>query len=227
MQLDGRLITVASLIPKGYSIADIGTDHAYLPIYLVTYNICPKVIATDLSPGPLNRAKENVQIYNLSDKIELRLGEGLEPIAPGEVDAAVIAGMGGETIARILQRSDAVAETLDRIIIQPMTNQPKLRKNLFEIGFSIIDERVAKDDGKFYEIIVIQKKTQDSFDDIDVEIGPILREKRDSIITEYLTHRLLKFEKLVCKLENMQSHYALRALKEYKRQIAFLKEVLK
>jgi len=227
MQLDSRLLTLAFMVPKGYKIADIGTDHAYLPIYLISHDICPKVIATDLRPGPLKRAKEHVQNFNLSDKIELRLGEGLEPIAPGEVDAVVIAGIGGETIARILQKSKAVAEGLKRIIIQPMTNQPKLRKMLFEMGYQIIDEKVAVDDGIYYEIIVVQRGFQGSFDDVDVEIGPILKEKKEPVIEEYLRSRLSKLEKLIDKLKHTQSLYAIQALKEYKRRIAILKEVLK
>lgn len=227
MQLDSRLMAVASMVPKGYKIADIGTDHAYLPIYLITHNICPNAIATDIRLGPLKKASEHVQNHNLSDKIELRLGEGLEPLAPGEVDAVVIAGMGGETIARILEKYKAVADTLKRVIIQPMTNQPKLRKKLFEMQYHIIDETVALDDGKFYEIIVTQKGFHGFYDDIDIEIGPILKEKRASIIKDYLMDRLLKLEKLADKLKNVSSPYVIQAMEEYKRQISVLEEVLK
>ena len=115
--LDERLKTVAALVRPGSRVADIGTDHGYLPVYLVKEGICPRAIAADLRSGPLESARRHVTAAGLSDRIDLRLGDGLTPIEPQEVDDMIIAGMGGETIAGILAAADWVRQPRLRLIL--------------------------------------------------------------------------------------------------------------
>lgn len=192
--LKERLRKIAEIIPLNSKVADIGADHAYLPIFLVKNNISPYVIAVEAKWGPYKRALNNVQKYECEEKIEVRLGRGLEPILPGEIDLAVIAGMGGETIKEILMESKGKLEVIQSFILQPMKNLCKLRKFLLENYFEFKDEVVVKEEEKFYEIWRVEKGKSKGFDDIDIIVGPILKNKREEIIKEYLKFRIDKLE---------------------------------
>ncbi len=135
----------------GSSCADIGTDHAYVPIKLWEAGI--KVIATDIMPGPLKIAAENVKKQNAD--IELRLGGGLSPIKKGEVDTVIIAGMGGEMIEKILSEDEEKAKAV-RLVLQPMNRQSELREYLLKNGFNILEEDLATEGFKVYNLIVAE-----------------------------------------------------------------------
>lgn len=225
--LSNRLLLVARMIPKGHVAADIGTDHAYLPIYLVKEHICPKVIATDVARGPYEKALENIKIAGVEGAVELRCGSGLEPLSPGEVQTAVMAGMGGETIAGILRDSMTVASSMEQMLLQPMRNLPKLRKWLFLMGFKIIDEDVALEDSRFYEIIAVKRQKTHPFDAIDIAVGPIIREKRTPRILKYIGAKISRLESLIKSLEDINTISAGKALEEYKRELQMWEEILK
>lgn len=135
----------------GNSCADIGTDHAYVPIKL--YERGMKVIATDIMPGPLSIAAENVKKQGAT--VELRLGGGLGPIKIGETDSVIIAGMGGEMIEKIL-KEDFDKARVPRLILQPMNRQFELRNFLLENGYIILNEDLAVEGFKVYNLIVAQ-----------------------------------------------------------------------
>lgn len=139
------------------TIADIGTDHAYIPIYLAQNNIISRAIATDLKQGPLNIAKKNIEKYNLSGKIELRLGSGLNPIYENEVSSGIIAGMGGELIINILEENIRKAFSMEYLVLQPMNSQNLLRKWLSENNFSVVKEDIGIEGFKVYNLIVVKK----------------------------------------------------------------------
>lgn len=153
--LDERLRAVAAAVRPGSRVADIGTDHGYLPVYLVSEGICPQAIAADLRPGPLEAAQRHVSDSGLSDRIDLRLGDGLKPIAPDEVDDVVIAGMGGETIAGILEAADWVQDFRLRLVLQPMSRAENLRRYLLNHGFSINNERLVQDGRHLYPVMTV------------------------------------------------------------------------
>ncbi|MBR5808978.1 MAG: SAM-dependent methyltransferase [Clostridia bacterium] len=136
---------------KGKTCADIGTDHAYVPIKLAEAGI--KVIATDIMPGPLKIAAENVKKQNAD--VELRLGGGLSPIKKREVDTVIIAGMGGEMIEKIISEDKDKAKEV-RLILQPMNRQAELREYLIKSGFNILEEDLAKEGFKVYNLIVAE-----------------------------------------------------------------------
>lgn len=126
-----RLDALKAALTGYRMVADIGCDHAYLPILLAQEDAAAHFIAADVREGPLLRAKENISRFGLADRIETRLGSGLIPVLPGECEAAVIAGMGGSVICNILQEGETVAKSLKRLVLQPMSAAPELRRFLY------------------------------------------------------------------------------------------------
>ena len=176
--LTPRLINVVSCI-KGKKIADIGTDHAYAPLYLVSEGICEKAIASDVKIGPVEIARANIAKYNLSDKIEVRMGSGLSVLSPGETDDIIIAGMGGELIIEIIKADEDVARS-SRLILQPMNSQYELRHFLIENNFEIEFEYISVEGFKVYNLIVAKSGKGEPFDkDIDYHLPPYLKDNKN------------------------------------------------
>ena len=150
--LDGRLAACAGML-TGKVMADIGTDHGYLPIWAVWNGIVPAAVAADIRPGPLEAARRNVERYGLQDKIKLRLSDGLADISPCEADDVVIAGMGGELIARIVGAAPWLRQEEKTLILQPMTKEETLRRFLQQEGFTVEREQAALAGGKVYTVM--------------------------------------------------------------------------
>lgn len=156
IELTPRLRMAADLVPAGARLADVGTDHAYLPAALILKGKIPWAIAADLRRGPLDRARATVREYGLTGKVAFRLCDGLTGIRPDEVDAAAIAGMGGETIASILSAAPWTREEDVPLILQPMSSMPELRGWLQANGFSIQEERLAKEGDTLYTALLVR-----------------------------------------------------------------------
>lgn len=148
--LDGRLLTVSDLVRQGAVFADIGTDHAYLPLYLLQEGRISRAVASDVAKGPLERARRNVMSVGQSEKVTLLLCDGLSGMEGLGLTDIAICGMGGEVIASILSAAPFVREKGIRLILQPMSKASLLRKYLYENGFAIEEERVAASSGKIY-----------------------------------------------------------------------------
>lgn len=153
IKLDDRLSAVASLVRNGKRVADIGTDHGYLVAYLVENEMCPSGIAADLRKGPLDNARQTVIEQGLSEKIELILSDGLTNIPSDACDDIVIAGMGGNLIAEILENAPWVKDEKINIVAQPMTHAEVLRQWFVDNGFTITKEKTATDGKRYYCII--------------------------------------------------------------------------
>lgn len=153
IKLDDRLSAVAGLVRNGKRVADIGTDHGYLVAYLVENGMCPSGIAADLRKGPLENARQTVIQQGLSDKIELILSDGLQNIPENACDDIVIAGMGGNLIAEILEKAPWVKDGRINIVAQPMTHAEVLRQWFIDNGFTINKEKTATDGKRYYCII--------------------------------------------------------------------------
>ena len=154
-KLDARLLAVASMVRKGAYLADVGTDHAYLPVYLAESNIISGAVASDIHKGPLESADKNIREAGFSDKIQTLLTNGLQGIEKYPVTDIAIAGMGGLMIRNILEKAQFLrAENSPHLILQPMQHIPELRRYLAENGFSINQEKQALADGKFYQILL-------------------------------------------------------------------------
>lgn len=226
MKLTPRLKVIADKVNKGNIVADIGTDHGYIPIYLIENKISPKVIAADINEGPLENAKKQILLYGYGDKIETRLGNGLDVISAGEVDTIIIAGMGGLLIRDILTNNFMAAQSANTLILQPMVAQSDLRIWLKNNNFTIIDEQLAKEGHKYYEIIVTTKG-QSVADDKYYDIGPKLIEKKDPLLEEYLNKQINIQYSILNDIKGQSSDHAKEKSIECKEKIIKLEEVLK
>lgn len=152
-KLDNRLLTVASCVKEGAYLADIGTDHAYLPIYLAENGMLSGAVASDIHKGPIESARKNIAEAGLSHLIHTELTDGLRGIEEYPVTDIAIAGMGGMMIAGILDAAPFIRERRTRLILQPMQHIPELRADLAKKGYRIEKEVQTTAEGKFYQII--------------------------------------------------------------------------
>ena len=202
MKLDSRLMAIANLVRKDKVFADIGTDHAYLPVYLVENGIIQKAIAADLRVGPLDNAKETVVSYGFTDKIELRLSDGLDNFKENEVQEIAVAGMGGLLISSFIERTKWLKNSDIHLILQPMTHVEDLRKTLFVNGFVIDNEVVAEDGDKLYIIIsAFYYGDATAFTDLDLIVGRLPLNK-DELSKKYLSKIYNKYHKKLVALKN-------------------------
>ena len=171
IHLDKRLSAVAALIRPGSRLADIGTDHAYLPVHLVQAGVCPSAIASDIGAGPLDAARRTVTENDLLSKITLRLGNGLATVSTEEIDDIAIAGMGGETIATILEAAQWVKNSRLRLILQPMTRAEDLRRWLLTNGFSILEEHLIIDGRHLYPVLAAEYTATICEDEVQIYGG--------------------------------------------------------
>ncbi|MBO7729858.1 MAG: SAM-dependent methyltransferase [Lachnospiraceae bacterium] len=155
MSISKRLETIADLVTPGYRASDIGTDHGYVPIYLLRNHICDHVIAADLSKGSLEKASHNITRAGLSECIECRLSDGLSEICPGEVDSIIISGMGGILMDRILRNGLEVVKAAKELILSPHRNPELIEAFAEEFGFAVVYDEVILDKKKYYHIYKI------------------------------------------------------------------------
>lgn len=151
--LDPRLKLCADMVRPGTTLADVGTDHAYLPVWLVRRGIIPSAIAADINPKPLKRAKEHIERYHVEDRVQIRLSDGLASIKPWEADDIVIAGMGGELIIQIIKAAPWLCTEQKQLILQPMTSVPELRRSLYQNSFSVLEEQAVESAGHVYTVM--------------------------------------------------------------------------
>ena len=208
MKLSKRLETIASFVCKGSIIADIGTDHGYIPIRLVQDGICPRAYAMDVRKGPLERAAAHVEEYGLSKQIVLRLSDGLQRLEPGEADTVIIAGMGGELICRILEAGDHVRDSVSSWILSPQSELGSVRRYLEQKGFSIRREAMVKEDGKYYTILEAEKGRMSLVKPWYYEYGECLIRERDPVLSEYLEKELASIRAIRSSLEGKETKSA-------------------
>lgn len=156
VKISNRLTTAAALVTQGYTLADVGTDHGYIPIYLLQQKKIPAAIAMDINEGPLERAKEHIALYGLQAYIQTRLSDGVAALKPGEVEAVLIAGMGGGLVMHILKDGEKVCQSAKELILQPQSEIEHVREFLREKGYTILAEDMVYEDGKFYPMMKVQ-----------------------------------------------------------------------
>lgn len=227
MKLTKRLNEIAGMVNNNSIVADIGTDHGYIPKFLIDKEIAKMVIATDISKGSLDKTIGYIEEENLSDYINARLGDGLDPIKPFEVDTIIIAGMGGLLIAEILETNKKKLDSYIEYILQPMVGADELRKYLTNNGFRIIDDKVVREGDKFYEVIKAVREIFRVDDEIEYEISPLWQEDDDNTWKEMINNRLQLLLKLKEELEDKDSIKSRERLEEILFKISKYKEVLK
>jgi tRNA (adenine22-N1)-methyltransferase len=226
MKLTPRLLTIAKLIPQNDRVADIGTDHGYIPVYLIKNKIARRVIAADVNNGPLQSAQKNIALHHMENYIETRLGNGLEILQAGEVDTVIIAGMGGLLIRDILVAHPEVTCGINTFVLQPMVAQDDLRRWLLNNGFKIVDERLVKEEHRIYEVMVVKKGSQSVSDEIYYEIGEKLIENKDPLVVEFINKYLKKYNEILSQLAGQNSEIANEKRNMCLQKVEKLEEVL-
>ncbi len=223
--LSKRLKAIADEVNNASGVADIGTDHAHIPIYLIQKKKADYVYACDINEGPLAKAKENIALYNLEDKIECRLSDGLDNIRKSEIDTLIIAGMGGELIIDILSRGKHLRSDIKQYILSPHSKKKELRENLRSSGFVIKSEKMIKDTSKYYNIMnveydEIRSKTEYSKEIYDTFSYHLIKSK-DAILLEYLKKEELKYQNILSSIRSSESDSC-----EIEEKLKLIKEAL-
>lgn len=198
------------MVPIGLKIADIGTDHGYIPVYLALNGISKCVVASDIHSGSLSKAMKEISKYNLNSLIDARLGDGLNVLKENEIDVAIVAGMGGILISKILDNNKDIAASIKRFILQPMCDSDYLRKYLYKNKYKIVDEDIVRENEKFYEIIVAEHGKDKLEDEIFFEIGKKLFEKNHPLLSDFLKYKMCKLRKIANAVPESQNNISLK-----------------
>ena len=204
MILEGRLKLIADLVPQCDTLADVGTDHGYIPVYCTQQGKCRRAIAMDVNAQPLERADANIKKYNLTQSITTRLSDGVQQLSPGEADTIVIAGMGGQLIMNILHSGRDIITEGTLLILQPMLAAKELREYLYDNGYDICGEYVSREENKYYNIITA-KRGAGEHNDNDIYIGRNLEKNSPDVYKEYLRYKIRVNEKIFHGLEKSAS----------------------
>ena len=226
MQLSKRLQAVARLVTPGSRLADVGTDHGYVPIWLFEQGQILSAIAMDLRKGPLERAREHIQMHGLDAHIETRLSDGLDKLLPGEADSIVIAGMGGMLVVKILSQGQKVLSSVKELILQPQSDLDAVREYLHRTGFVIVKEDMIFEDGKYYPMMkaVHGENTDDR--KIWFLYGRLLLENRHPVLKSYLEKEYDGCCKLLEKLSRTSTEVAKHRCEELSEKKLLIEEAL-
>lgn len=187
LTLTPRLRAVAAYVAQGAYLADIGTDHGYLPAFLVQNGVCPGAVAADVRPGPLAVAVKTAQAAGVDDRIEFVLTDGLDGIDPQKADTVVLAGMGGETMADILSRAPWTLDRRTHLILQPQTKLDVLSAWLDAAGYAYDDACLVRDSGRLYTVFSARRgERRGPFSGAQLYVDPLFLEKRDPLLPAYL-----------------------------------------
>lgn len=219
IKLSKRLEEISSLVPLKARVVDIGCDHGLLDIYLYQNGIVSKIIASDINENALSNAKENIKNNNLEDVIETRLGSGLEVINLNDkIDTIIISGMGAYTIVEILKNNPEILSTISTIIIQSNTKNYYLRKEITKMNYLIEEEKIVKDNNKYYTIIKFTKGYQ-KYTKKELYFGPKLLSNSSKIFEEYKNaqyQKLKNIKKSIPKRKFMECYKIKKELDFYK-----------
>lgn len=230
--LTDRLMAMASQVEPGESLADIGTDHGYLPMYLYMEGISPKVIMADVSKGSLNKAKQNCKEICPDGKFDFRLGNGLKVIKRGEVDNVAIAGMGGVLITEILGKDMGKTKTFKKLILQPRTAQGRLRFWLIKKGFDIVEEQLVREGRFICEIITAvpgepkeEMMLDEGPDSIQWEIPPWVAKLDNPLAKEFVQQKLDRENRILTSMGNSKT-VKQSDIKAIKNNIKYLEDLI-
>lgn len=229
MKISKRLQRVASFLPKGAKFADIGSDHAYLPCYVCQNDLTALAIAGEVNEGPYQKALETVQAFSLTDRIDVRLGDGLEVVQANEVKQIVIAGMGGSLVRKILNDGKEKLQTTKQIIAQPNVEAKAVRFWLYQHGFMIADEDIMEENGHFYEIINAERLTkqiEQQLDERAMLFGPILLQTRPTAFYKKWRQEAAKLEHVLQQIKRAKE-IDTKKLNQLTQEWEWMKEVIK
>lgn len=205
--LSKRLERIAAMVSVDTTLADIGTDHAFLPIFLIKDKRIKTAIAMDVRKGPLEKAVANISREGLSEYIETRLSDGLEKLRPGEADAVVMAGMGGRLMMRILDRWDDLS-SVSEWIFQPQSEIDVFRHYIADRGLHIVEEDMILEDGKYYPMMKTKPGKPYELDELSASFGPLLLANKNEVLKGFLANEMSMALELLAILEKSESKRA-------------------
>ena len=230
-KLSLRLQRVALHIPKGSILADIGSDHAYLPCYAIINDLCSKAIAGEVVEGPYQSALKQVKETGLQARIDVRKGDGLDVLEVDEATSVTIAGMGGTLIASILERGKNKLAKVERLILQPNVGSQNVRIWLMENNWELVDEEILEEDGKIYEILIAEAgeplKPYEDEREKRIRFGPFLMKQQHPIFVKKWIQEKRHIEKIIEQMDASGNNHLQEKRKELLAQIEGIEEVLK
>lgn len=228
IQLSKRLQTVAGFVKKDAIVADIGSDHAYLPTYLVKKGIIRRAIAGEVVKGPYESAVRNVKRENVTENITVRLANGLAAIETSDqIDTVTIAGMGGALIATILEEGKEKLANVERIIAQPNIHAEAIRKWAVANEWYIVDESILKEDDKIYEIVVLEKGRK-TYTEMDYLLGPFLLKEKNTVFEEKWKREMTQWKNILQSLKDATEDASIEEKKAtLHKRIKLVEEVLR
>ena len=227
MDLSKRLQTIISMVTPGEMVADIGTDHGYVPIELVKNGVCKLGLAMDIGKGPLERAEAHIRSCGMEDRIKVRLSDGMDQLSPGEADRIVIAGMGGPLMARILADGRACAKAAGEMILSPQSELADFRRFLCDNAYVIKEEVMLQEDGKYYVIFRVTNGAAEEYSDVDLAFGKISKVREDSldVRASWVEKEIKVCEGILSGLEKQNSDAAERRREEVMEKLEILRQV--
>jgi tRNA (adenine22-N1)-methyltransferase len=230
-KLSDRLQKVANFIPNGYSLADIGSDHAYLPCFVVKKGIVPFAIAGEVVEGPFQSALRQVKVEELTNKISVRKGNGLEVIESGEVDCITIAGMGGTLISTILEDGKEKLSGVKRLILQPNISAISIREWLKSNDWELVEEEILEEDGKIYEVLVAERGNPERPYQTDCQkrllMGPYLLNGKNLVFQKKWLEEKKNWIRILNQLSSAtETEEIIEKINELKMKIKMVEEVL-
>ena len=226
MDLSRRLQAVANLLSEGLIVADIGTDHGYIPIYLIESGKSPKAFAMDINKGPLIRAKEHVEMHGLQEQIVLRQSDGVKALEVGECESVNVAGMGGALAIKIMEEGKEIFKSLKEFVLQPQSELEKVRQYLCENEYRIIAEDMVLEDGKYYPMMKIVNGTVENYSPIELRYGKKLLEGKNPVLKLFLEKEVQAKTQIVENLEREQGEHIRKRVSEIQMELAYIKEAL-
>lgn len=218
MELSKRLRTIADMVPLGCTLADIGTDHGYLPIALLSEDRIPSAIAMDINKGPLERAREHMEASGLTNRMTLRLSNGFQNMQPGEAECAVIAGMGGPLMIRILEEGEAVARSLKTMILSPQSDLESFRRWLLEHRYTLLEEQMIYDEEKYYVVMKVSPALDErSWTRAELRYGKQLISENSEVFRSFLDkeeRKLTEIRETLSKADTEKAKERLSAVEE-------------
>lgn len=225
VKLSERMVHLANMVRLGAVLADVGTDHGYLPIYLVQSGIIRRAFAMDIKEGPLLRAKEHIAAYGLDDYITVRRSDGVCALSPGEADTILIAGMGGDVMLHILKDGEEVIASAKEMILQPQSKIRQVREYLLEKGYGIAAEDMVYEEGKYYSLMRVFVRDAGSMREryaaygekmkqVFLCYGEFLVQEKNAVLRQYLKERVQRLEGLLARIDAAGQGAAAKARRE-------------
>lgn len=231
MQISKRLEAVAGMVTSGYTVADIGTDHAYIPIYLVENEKSNRVIAMDINKGPLLRAKDHIRQHQLCGCIDTRLSDGLDALAPDEAESIIIAGMGGPLTVRILENGRSKLGACKELILQPQSEIRSVRAYLEQSEYRIVREEMVLEDGKYYPMMravkEAEQRKEETYTDGELRYGRYLLREKHPVLQQFLQHELELNGRILSALKEETGESAVSRRREVETEIRIIEQELK